>query len=116
MSRIDEPSVSAPNIERTAEVASRMGVTREAARAEMEKFLGVTEYETRKILGHHSALKQPGAPVPETQPTRSKPAVESTDVPQIEKQEFPAPETPAPLDATVETQPVTPEQPEPTES
>lgn len=41
-------------------------MTRDAARAEMDRFRGVAEYETRKIFGQHSAMKQatePPAPV-----------------------------------------------------
>jgi hypothetical protein len=47
------------------ELPSRLGLSREAARAEMERFRGVAEYEVRKIFGQRSALKEPvevGAP------------------------------------------------------
>jgi hypothetical protein len=36
----------------------RGGLTREAAHAEMNRFRGVAEYETRKLFGQRSALRQ----------------------------------------------------------
>src|SRR5436305_7364897 len=49
---------------RTVDIGSRFGMSKEAARVEMDRFRGVAEYETRKIFGQHSALKQPIAPEP----------------------------------------------------
>ena len=53
-----------PGPNRTADIGSRFGMSKEAARVEMDRFRGVAEYETRKIFGQHSALKQPIAPEP----------------------------------------------------
>lgn len=61
-----EREKAGPN--RTVEIGSRFGMSKEAARVEMDRFRGVAEYETRKIFGQHSALKQPIAP----QPSRPK--------------------------------------------
>ena len=55
-----EREKAGPN--RTVEIGSRFGMSKEAARVEMDRFRGVAEYETRKIFGQHSALKQPIAP------------------------------------------------------
>src|SRR5690348_1887923 len=44
--------------ERNVEVNSRFGMSKEAARKEMDRFRGVAEYETRKIFGQRSSLKQ----------------------------------------------------------
>lgn len=60
-----EREKAGPN--RAVEIGSRFGMSKEAARVEMDRFRGVAEYETRKILGQHSALKQPIAPE-QTQP------------------------------------------------
>lgn len=51
-------------LNRTVEIGSRFGMSKEAARVEMDRFRGVAEYETRKIFGQHSALKQPVEPQP----------------------------------------------------
>jgi hypothetical protein len=51
-------------LNRTIDIGSRFGMSKEAARVEMDRFRGVAEYETRKIFGQHSALKQPIAPEP----------------------------------------------------
>ena len=69
MSRTDDYGLSdsgrdrqdrSPSVQdRTAEPPSRLGMSREAARIEMERFRGVAEYETRKIFGQRSALRQP---------------------------------------------------------
>ena len=61
-----ERDKAGPN--RAVEIGSRFGMSKEAARVEMDRFRGVAEYETRKIFGQHSALKQPIAP----QPSRPK--------------------------------------------
>jgi len=55
----DEPERDRSSHGRVIEIGSRFGMSKEAARAEMDRFRGVAEYETRKILGQHSALKQP---------------------------------------------------------
>ena len=55
-----ERDKAGPN--RTVDIGSRFGMSKEAARVEMDRFRGVAEYETRKIFGQHSALKQPIAP------------------------------------------------------
>lgn len=55
-----ERDKAGPN--RTVDIGSRFGMSKEAARIEMDRFRGVAEYETRKIFGQHSALKQPIAP------------------------------------------------------
>ena len=57
-----------PGPNRAVEIGSRFGMSKEAARVEMDRFRGAAEYETRKIFGQHSALKQPVAP----QPSRPK--------------------------------------------
>jgi|SRR5581483_3850939 len=69
MSRTDDYGLSdagrerqdrSPSVQdRAADLSSRLGVSREAARIEMERFRGVAEYETRKIFGQRSALRQP---------------------------------------------------------
>lgn len=50
---------SASVLDRAVELPSRLGLSREAARAEMERFRGIAEYEIRKIFGQRSVLKQP---------------------------------------------------------
>ena len=57
-----ERDKAGPN--RTVDIGSRFGMSKEAARVEMDRFRGIAEYETRKIFGQHSALKQPVAPEP----------------------------------------------------
>jgi hypothetical protein len=57
-----ERDKAGPN--RTVDIGSRFGMSKEAARVEMDRFRGVAEYETRKIFGQHSALKQPIGPEP----------------------------------------------------
>lgn len=57
-----EREKAGPN--RAVEIGSRFGMSKEAARVEMDRFRGIAEYETRKIFGQHSALKQPIAPEP----------------------------------------------------
>jgi hypothetical protein len=57
-----ERDKAGPN--RTVDIGSRFGMSKEAARVEMDRFRGVAEYETRKIFGQNSALKQPIAPDP----------------------------------------------------
>ncbi len=81
MSRTDDYGLSdsgrdrqdrSPSVQdRTAEPPSRLGMSREAARIEMERFRGVAEYETRKIFGQRSALRQP-VEVPAPQKTAAK--------------------------------------------
>lgn len=56
--------------DRAVEVFSRMGISREAAKAEMERFRGVAEYETRKLFGQRSALRQPAEPLPASKKSR----------------------------------------------
>ena len=66
---------SASVFDLAAELPSRLGLSREAARAEIERFRGIAEYETRKIFGQRSVLKQPvdiGLPQ-ERKPKRSEP-------------------------------------------
>ena len=57
-----ERDKAGPN--RTVDIGSRFGMSKEAARVEMDRFRGIAEYKTRKIFGQHSALKQPIAPEP----------------------------------------------------
>lgn len=57
--------------ERNVEINSRFGMSKEAARKEMDKFRGVAEYETRKIFGQRSSLKH----------TLSPPSVEDSGFP-----------------------------------
>ena len=74
MSRTDEFALNTPHPEnkpdapkgreRAAEVTDRLGLTREAAHQEMERLRNVAEYETRKIFGQRSALREPVAPAP----------------------------------------------------
>ena len=74
MSRTDEFALNTPQPEdkpdartaheRTAEISDRLGLTREAAHREMERFRNLTEYEVRKIFGQRSALREPVAPEP----------------------------------------------------
>lgn len=97
-----------------AEIASRAGLTREAAAHEMEKFLGVAEYETRKLVGQHSTLRQPDAPTL-NEPKRQKRDERRTESPQTEKRAAtPVPETPVQKEA-IAAQPIAPEQSETTE-
>lgn len=99
----------------TAEIISRSGLTREAANHEMEKFLGVAEYETRKIAGQHSTLRQPDAPA-QNDPKRQKRAESRDETTKVESR-VAAPTTEAPAqDVPADIQPVTPDQPEVTES
>jgi hypothetical protein len=56
------------------EVSSRAGISREAAKAEMERFRDVAEYETRKLFGQRSALRQPAEPLPARKKPRRRTA------------------------------------------
>ena len=59
--------------DRAAEPCSRLGMSHEAARVEMERFRGVAEYETRKIFGQRSALRQPvEVPAPQEAPVKKR--------------------------------------------
>ncbi len=89
MSRTDDYGLSdsgrdrqdrSPSVQdRTAEPPSRLGMSREAARVEMERFRGVAEYETRKIFGQRSALRQPvEVPAPKTKKRKSVPTQRAT--------------------------------------
>jgi hypothetical protein len=71
-----ERNKAGPN--RTVDIGSRFGMSKEAARVEMERFRGVAEYEARKIFGQHSALKQPIAPEPSKPHTARNNAEEHT--------------------------------------
>jgi hypothetical protein len=85
-------------LERVAEISSRLGLTHDAAKLEMERFLGVAEYETRKLIGQHTALRQPAAPAPGK--TRRKRAASRPGAQPVEGQPTPAPEGPqAPVPA-----------------
>lgn len=87
-----EREKAGPN--RTVDIGSRFGMSKEAARVEMDRFRGVAEYETRKIFGQHSALKQPVAPVP-SHPRAGRRNAESHAVTMRQVQEEPpAPPTP----------------------
>jgi hypothetical protein len=68
-----ERDKAGPN--RAVDIGSRFGMSKEAARVEMDRFRGVAEYETRKIFGQHSALKQPIAPEP-SKPRRGRNSTE----------------------------------------
>ncbi len=68
MSRTDDYGLSdaarerqdrSPSVQDRAEPSSRLGMSREAARVEMERFRGIAEYQTRKIFGQRSSLRQP---------------------------------------------------------
>ena len=109
MSRSDDYSVDADRRERedratsapdrAAEVSSRLGLTHDAAKLEMEKFLGVAEYETRKLIGQHTALRQPSTPAPAGKARRKRSASRPGAQP-VEGQPTPAPEGPqAPVPA-----------------
>ena len=98
----------------SAEITSRFGLTHDAAKQEMEKFLGVAEYETRKLVGQHSTLRQPEAPAQDA-PKRQKRSDMRRAARQIEKRETaPATEVSAERVAA-EVQPVAEERPEPSE-
>jgi len=73
-----ERDKAGPN--RTVDIGSRFGMSKEAARVEMDRFRGVAEYETRKIFGQHSALKQPIAPQPGKPRTGRNNAEEHTSI------------------------------------
>jgi len=75
--RDKSPSV----FDRMAELPSRLGLSREAARVEMERFRGVAEYEVRKIFGQRSALKQPSANAESRKPRHKKTDPEPAGVP-----------------------------------
>jgi len=74
MSRTDEFALNTPQPEdkpdarmaheRATEITDRLGLTREAAHREMERFRNIAEYETRKIFGQRSALREPVTPEP----------------------------------------------------
>ena len=124
MSRTDDYGLESSNHEpqershrvfdHTAEINSRFGLTHDAAKQEMEKFLGVAEYETRKLVGQHSTLRQPEAPAQEEPRRQRREARRHART--IEKPEAaPAPEV-SPERPAVEVQPVSQEQPEPSES
>lgn len=86
MSRSDEFIVNTPKPEdkpeartvqeRAAEITDRLGLTREAAHREMERFRNLAEYETRKIFGQRSALRDLTTP----EPKRKKSHRDSTGV------------------------------------
>ena len=80
-----EREKAGPN--RAVEIGSRFGMSKEAARVEMDRFRGVAEYETRKIFGQHSALKQPVAPEPSRRKTgRTNAEDHTTTVRQVPEQ------------------------------
>jgi hypothetical protein len=122
MSRTDDYGLQDPNREphersqrtfdHTAEIASRAGLTREAAKHEMEKFLGVAEYETRKLVGQHSTLRQPSPPAP-VEANRQRQAEARTQEREAERQEAAA-ETPT-MEQTAEIAAPTQEMPATTE-
>ena len=72
MLRTDDPSIGTSSHEqhersrngpdRSLEVDTKVGQTREAALLEMEKFLGISEYEIRKVMGQGSPLPQSSDP------------------------------------------------------
>ena len=99
----------------TAEIASRFGLTHDAAKKEMEKFLGVAEYETRKLVGQHSALRQPEAPTLDD-PKRSKRSETQRQARRAEKPEKVSAHEVAVNQPTQETQSVAQEQPTRSES
>jgi hypothetical protein len=125
MSLMNDPSIDGNNPEHqdsieaapshAPDIASRHGLTREAALLEMEKFLGVSEYETRKLVGQRSVLRQPEAPVP-NEPTHQKRTADRAEAPKIEQHEItPVVEVSAP-EMPVEVQPFDQTQPALTES
>lgn len=68
-----DPRRTAPSTpERPVESSARLGISREAARAEMERFRGVAEYETRKLFGERTALRQPMEPMPSSKKSRRR--------------------------------------------
>ena len=64
----DSPSAH----DRLVEGSSRIGISRDAAKAEIERFRGVAEYETRKLFGQHSALRKPMEPLPGANKSRRR--------------------------------------------
>jgi hypothetical protein len=87
MSRTDEFALNTPHPEekpdtrtaheRAAEITDRLGLTREAAHREMERFGNLAEYEVRKIFGQRSALREPVMPEPKRKKSnRTAPAAE----------------------------------------
>ena len=105
MSRFDDHRVQSdpaealarekPGPNHAVEIGSRFGMSKEAARVEMDRFRGVAEYETRKIFGQHSALKQPSSPQP------SRPKAGRRDAENHTATVRQVPEEPAPVPATV---------------
>lgn len=113
-----EPEDRTPSaLERTAEVSSRLGVTRDAAKLEMERFLGVAEYETRKLVGQHSVLRQPTPSAP-ARPTRRKRAASRPGAHSLQGRTTPEPqaaEAPGPAVEGPEPPPAGPDQTDPAE-
>lgn len=68
-----DPRRTAPSsAERPVETSARLGISREAAKEEMERFRGVAEYETRKLFGQRTALRHPMEPLPTTKKSRRR--------------------------------------------
>ena len=84
-----------PGPNRAVEIGSRFGMSKEAARVEMDRFRGVAEYETRKIFGQHTALRQPIAP------QSSRPKAGRRDAENHTATVRQVPEEPAPVPAPV---------------
>ena len=74
-----QPDMHRNDPEREPTAGTRAGLTREAARAEMDRFRGVAEYETRKIFGQRSALRQPLNEAEDAKPTERKTQAEATE-------------------------------------
>lgn len=89
-----EKDKAGPN--RTVDIGSRFGMSKEAARVEMDRFRGVVEYEARKIFGQHSALKQPIAPEPSRGRTGKRYAENRTATPREVSKEPAAPSAAVP--------------------
>ncbi len=84
MSRTDDFAVRTPQpekaethsvLDRAVEVGDRLGLTRDAARREMERLRNLSEYEIRKVFGQRSGLREPAEPRPKKS-KRQKPATE----------------------------------------
>ena len=62
------------------EINSRFGMSKEAARKEMDRFRGIAEYEARKIFGQRSSLKQAlSAPVDDSALPTKKSVMNATE-------------------------------------
>jgi len=125
MLRTDDPTIGTSSHEqhersrngpdRSPEVDTKPGMTREAALLEMEKFLDISEYEIRKVMGQGSPLPQSSGPdhgvrVP------SEHAEEPSDAPRSEKHDTTQTVDASPQEAAAIVQPSSLEQAAPREN